>query len=63
MKTLQKALEGMSYTCGSMLEDLQLSGKLANVHIRDLKYYDPNHSTIHLDVTTKSATIVVLQTT
>ena len=40
-KALQKALEGMSYTCGSMLEDLQLSGKLANVHIRDLKCYNP----------------------
>ena len=39
--TLQKALKGMSYTCGSMLEDLQLSGKLANVYIQDLKCYDP----------------------
>jgi len=40
-RVLQQSLDGMSYTCGSMLADLHLTGKLTNVYVRDLRCYDP----------------------
>ena len=40
-KVLQQSLDGMSYTCGAILADLHLTGKLSNVHVRDLRCYDP----------------------
>ena len=40
-RVLQQSLDGMLYTCGSMLADLHLTGKLTNVYVRDLRCYDP----------------------
>ena len=31
-RVLQQSLDGMSYTCGSMLADLHLTGTLTNVY-------------------------------
>ena len=34
-------MEDLTYTCGAQLQDLDLSGKLAEVYIRDMRCYDP----------------------
>lgn len=38
---LQAALSDVTYTCGAQIQDLQLSGKLAEVYARDVRCYEP----------------------
>ncbi len=38
---LQVALDDLSYSCGAQLQDLELSGNLSEVYVRDMHCYDP----------------------
>ena len=40
-RALQAALSDVTYTCGAQIQDLQLSGKLAEVYARDVRCYEP----------------------
>ena len=39
--SLQTTLENVTYSCGAQLQDLDLSGNLAEVYVRDVRCYDP----------------------
>ncbi len=39
---LQVVLDDLSYSCGAQLQDLELSGNLSEVYVRDMHCYNPH---------------------